>query len=101
MAMTACSDYAQGVDDLGEAVDDTARAGTKGVVAATLATRFPEVPKELITPFTDCVIDNATASELRHYAGAAIVGASDTTVDTIKGALTRPETVQCLGKATA
>lgn len=91
MALTACAPVQQ-------AVDNTARQGAKGVVTETLATRFPQVPKELITPFTDCVIDNSTASEIREYAKAAVVGVDDGTADTIRTVLSRPETVQCLQK---
>ena len=79
-----------------QAVDDTARQGAKGVVAETLATRFSQVPKELITPFTDCVIDNASALEIRDFARAAVVGVDDQTVQTVRAVLARPETVQCL-----
>ena len=79
-----------------QAVDDTARQGAKGVVTETLATRFPQVPKELITPFTDCIIDNSTALEIRDYARAAVVGVGDQTVETIRVVLSRPETQQCL-----
>lgn len=91
LALTACTEVQQ-------AVDNTARQGAKGVVAETLATRFPQVPKELITPFTDCVIDNAKAVEIREFAKAAIVGVDDTTVATVKNVLSRPETVKCLSE---
>tara|TARA_R110002074_G_scaffold97574_4_gene211828 strand:+ start:69 stop:398 length:330 start_codon:yes stop_codon:yes gene_type:complete len=92
-ALTACTEVQQ-------AVDNTARQGAKGVVTETLATRFPQVPKELITPFTDCIIDNSTALEVREYIRAAAVGVDDTTAATVKGVLARPETVQCLQSAT-
>ncbi|MGJ5620776.1 hypothetical protein [Sulfitobacter sp. MF3-043] len=91
-ALTACVEVQQ-------AVDNTARQGAKGVVTETLATRFPQVPKQLITPFTDCIIDNSTALEIREYVRAAAVGVDDTTTATIKGVLARPETVQCLQAA--
>jgi len=78
------------------AVDKTARQGVKGVVTEVLATRFPQVPKELITPFTDCIIDNSTASEIRDYVKAAAVGVDDETTATIKAVLSRPETRTCL-----
>jgi hypothetical protein len=92
LALTACAPVQQ-------AVDNTARQGAKGVVTETLATRFPQVPKQLITPFTDCIIDNSSAVEIREYAKAAIVGVDDATVATIRGVLARPETVQCLQKS--
>ena len=89
LALSACTEVQQ-------AVDNTARQGAKGVVAETLATRFPQVPKELITPFTDCIIDNSTALEIRDFARAAVVGVDDQTVTTVRTVLARPETQQCL-----
>lgn len=88
-ALTACT-------ELEQAVDNTARQGAKGVVTETLVTRFPQVPKELITPFTDCIIDNSTALEIREYLRAAAAGVDDQTVATVRTVLARPETVSCL-----
>ena len=87
--LTACT-------EMTEAVDSTARAGAKGVVTETLATRFPQVPKQLITPFTDCIIDYASAMEAREFARAAVVGVDETTVTTVRNILARPETRTCL-----
>lgn len=81
------------------AVDSTARTASKGVVTETLATRFPQVPKELITPFTDCIIDNSSAVEIRDYARAAVVGVDDTTAATVRTVLARPETQSCVTQA--
>ena len=81
------------------AVDNTARQGAKGVVAETLATRFPQVPQQLITPFTDCIIDNADALEIREFARAAVVGVTDATAETARTVLSRVETQQCLTSA--
>lgn len=91
--LTACAPVQQ-------AVDSTARQGAKGVITETLATRFPQVPKELITPFTDCIIDNASALEIRDFARAAVLGVDDQTVATVRTVLSRPETVQCLQTTT-
>ena len=85
-----------GCVEVQQAVDDTARQGSKGVVTEILATRFPQVPKELITPFTDCIIDNADALELRELARAAVVGVEETTTGTVRTILSRPETRTCL-----
>ena len=81
------------------AVDRTARQAARGVVTETLATRFPNLPKEQITPVTDCIIDNAKAIELREFARAAVAGVNDLTVDVVRNILTRPETVACVGNA--
>ncbi len=91
-AATACTDASQRVDMI-------AREGAKGVVTEAIATRFPQVPKQLITPFTNCIIDNADALEIRVFAKSAIVGVDDETVATIRAVLSRPETVRCLSQS--
>tara|TARA_R110002110_G_scaffold117021_20_gene289224 strand:- start:1535 stop:1864 length:330 start_codon:yes stop_codon:yes gene_type:complete len=88
-ALAACA-------EMTEAVDSTARAGAKGVVTETLATRFPQVPKQLIEPFTNCIIDYASAMEVREFARAAVVGVDETTVTAVRSILARPETRTCL-----
>ncbi|MGJ8544432.1 MAG: hypothetical protein ACSHWZ_03235 [Sulfitobacter sp.] len=90
LALSACT-------EVESAVDRTARKGAKSVVTEILATRFPAVPKQLITPFTDCIIDNSSALEIREYARATIGGVSETTVDVVRAVLKRPETVSCVG----
>ncbi len=85
-------------DEASQRVDGIAREGAKGVVTETIATRFPQVPKELITPFTDCIIDNADAYEVRVFAKSAVMGVDDTTVATIRSVLARPETTRCLSQ---
>ncbi|MEM6306259.1 MAG: hypothetical protein AAF744_16195 [Pseudomonadota bacterium] len=86
-----------GCTEVQTAVDSTARQGTKSVVAEVLATRFSQVPQQLITPFTDCIIDNATADEVQEYVKAAVRGVDDGTVAAVHSALSRRETVTCLG----
>ena len=85
-----------GCAEVQTAVDTTARNGAKGVVTEALATRFPQVPKALIEPFTNCVIDNASALEVREFARSALVGVDDATVEVIRNVLARPETRACL-----
>lgn len=82
-----------------KAVDDVARRSAKAAVSETLTTRFPAVPKAVVTPFTDCVIDNSSGSEIGQFAKAAVVGTDDTTVALITDILSRPATQQCAGKA--
>jgi len=91
LSLAACEEASQRVDSI-------AREGAKGVVTETIATRFPQVPKQLITPFTDCIIDNADANEVRVFAKSAIIGVDDTTVATVRSVLSRPETVRCLSQ---
>ena len=92
LATSACAQATQQVDSI-------AREGTKGVITETLATRFPQVPKQLITPFTDCIVDNADAAQVRVFAKSAVIGVDDTTVATVRAVLSRPETVQCLSRS--
>lgn len=96
VALVLCAATLAACTEVEQAVDNTARRGAKGVVTETLATRFPQVPKELITPFTDCIIDNSSAVEIREYAKAAVVGVDDGTVETVRTVLARPETAACL-----
>ena len=86
LAASACAQATQQVDSI-------AREGTKGVITETLATRFPQVPKQPITPFTDCIVDNADAAQVRVFAKSAVIGVDDTTVATVRAVLPRPETV--------
>jgi len=76
-----------GCTEVTQAVDNTARQGAKGVVTEVLATRFPQVPKELITPFTDCIIDNSDAGEIQEYVKAAVRGVDEGTAATVKTGL--------------
>ncbi|WP_299622104.1 hypothetical protein [uncultured Tateyamaria sp.] len=89
LALTACAETTQAVDDVG-------RRSAKATVAKALSTRFPAVPQAAVTPFTDCVIDNASLRELRSFAGDAITGVDEATVALITTVLQRPETQQCI-----
>lgn len=100
IAILLCIATLTGCIEVQTAVDNTARQGAKGVVTEVLATRFPQVPKALITPFTDCIIDNSSAEEIQEYVKAAVRGVDDGTVVTVRTVLSRSETQSCLqGKA--
>ncbi len=75
--------------------DEIARAQAKKAVNPVLAERFPGVPLE---PATNCVIDNATASELFQLARAGATTVAQTDAELIVQIATRPETIQCLLK---
>ena len=94
LGLTACAQATQ-------VVDDVARRSAKVAVNETIATRFPAVPKQFITPFTDCVIDNATAREIGEFAKDAVIGVSDTTATLVRAVLERPGTQQCVLRAGA
>ena len=87
-----------GCEQTTTAVDNAARASAKKAVTETLVTRFPAVPKAAITPFTDCVIDNASRFEIFEIAKAGATGVTPATIETVTTISTRPETVQCISK---
>lgn len=95
-ALILCAATLAACTEVTQAVDNTARKGAKGVVTEVLATRFPQVPKKLITPFTDCIIENSDAGEIQEYVKAAVRGVDDGTAETVKAVLARSETQSCL-----
>ena len=92
LLLSACAEGQQTADAL-------ARQSAKSVVAEVVATKFPFVPKAAVTPFTDCIIDNATSSEILTLASAAVLGVSDETVEITGQVLNRSETQTCVARA--
>lgn len=73
--------------------DTFARDAAKSAVNPIIATRFPGVPLE---PATNCVIDNASASEIVTLATSAGSGANDAVARLALDIASRPATIQCL-----
>ena len=73
--------------------DELARDAAKNAVRPVLQDRLPGVPVE---PATDCVIDNATASEILSLAADAVTGPNANTVEIVSDILVRPDTLTCL-----
>ena len=73
--------------------DQIARDQAKKAVNPVLAQRFPGVPLE---PATNCVIDNASASEILQLARAGTTTVSQTDAELVVEIATRPETIRCL-----
>ncbi len=92
LGLSACVEIQQATDRAGR---DTA----KTVMPEALAIYFPQVPKALFTPFTNCVVDNADAAEVQALAADTITGVDQGTADTIRTVLARPETQDCLRAA--
>jgi hypothetical protein len=92
LALTACADVMQ-------ATDQAARTTAKKAVNEAIITQFPQVPKNLVTPFTNCVVDNAEVAEINALAQDAVVGVDTQSGTIIKGILARPATQQCLSAA--
>ncbi len=84
LALASCADVQ----------DELARDAAKRTVRPALAENFPGVPLE---PASDCVINNASASELTRLALAAGQPAvSPQTSALVVEIATRPETIRCL-----
>ncbi|RVV96642.1 hypothetical protein EKE94_17325 [Mesobaculum littorinae] len=75
---------------------DLTRASAKSAVRPVLAQRMPGVNAE---PAVNCVIDNASSTEIRALASDAVTGPTEATVQTVAGVLGRPGTVTCLQAA--
>ncbi len=77
--------------------DQVAREAARVAVARTVEARFPGVPVALVT---DCVIDNASVTEIGTVAvEAATGGPGPRTAAVVTDVLLRPQTVSCLGAA--
>ena len=84
LALASCADVQ----------DELARDAAKRTLRPALAENFPGVPLE---PASDCVINNASASELTRLALAAGQPAvSPQTSALVVEIATRPETIRCL-----
>jgi len=84
LALMACADVQ----------DQIARDAARQAVRPALAERFPGVPLE---PASDCVIDNASAGELRRLAlASAQPTLSPETQALVVEIATRPQTIRCL-----
>ncbi len=82
--------------EIQQAADRTGRTAAKSAVTEAIYTRFPQVPKELVAPFTDCIVDNATGPEIAALAQDAIVGVDGESAEMIRTILSRPATARCL-----
>lgn len=80
----ACSPQAQ---------DALARDAAKSVVARTAAERLPGVPVE---PYTDCIIDNASAQQILALAADSVTGPTESSWEIVSQIASKPETLQCL-----
>lgn len=89
MLITASCDTAQ------EVVTKGTRDTAKTVVNQVVERKFPGLNA---APITDCVIDNASTSEILTIAKASVVGIQPDTVDTVVSISQRPETAACIAK---
>ena len=78
--------------------EDLTRSAARSVVTRSLAARYPDVP---IEPVLNCVIDNATQSELIGLASDSVTGPTAATAGTIAAIASRPATLTCLTRSRA
>lgn len=72
---------------------EVARASARSVVNDVVESRFPGVP---LTPVTDCIINNATGSEIVSIAQDAVLGSpSQETVELVIRIASRRDTITC------
>ena len=74
-------------------LQDTVRAKAKTVVNGLVAQQFPGVNA---APVTDCIMDNASSSEILSLGQAAVVGVTPTTSQLMTTIAGRPETLLCI-----
>ena len=73
--------------------DQIAQEAARKAVRPVLAEQFPGVPLE---GAADCMIDNATASEIISLANDAAAGPTASTVEIVAEIAVRPDTIDCL-----
>ncbi|SFP32905.1 hypothetical protein [Tranquillimonas alkanivorans] len=73
--------------------EDLTRAAARSAIRPILADVAPGVPLE---PAADCVVDNATAPELRALAADSVTGPTASTRQILITVAARPATLQCL-----
>jgi hypothetical protein len=73
--------------------DQIARDAARSAITPVLIERFPGVPLE---PALNCVIDNASAVQIRALALDSVAGPTESTVQIVTDIVSRPETLTCL-----
>jgi hypothetical protein len=73
--------------------DQIARDQARNAINPVLAKQFPGVPLE---PATNCVINEASASEILRLAKAGTIGLSPSDTELVVEIATRPDTLKCL-----
>lgn len=76
-----------------QAQDALARDAARAAITPVLTERFPGVPLE---PALDCVIENASAAQIRTLALDGLTGPTESTVEIVGNIVRRPETLTCL-----
>lgn len=86
LALSGC-DVAQTV------VDDTVRQTAENTIVTVVEKQFPNVNAR---PVANCVVDNASSSEILSIAGDSVTGIDGDTVSKVLEIVKRPDTVTCI-----
>lgn len=81
---------------VGATADTLAREAARATVTPLLQARFPGVP---VAPISDCVISNASASEIVTLATAATTSDTSAAAPVLSGILQRQDTILCVARA--
>ncbi|MCA0939005.1 hypothetical protein LCM08_07350 [Salipiger pacificus] len=73
--------------------DQIARQAAKSTVARVVADKYPGLPVE---PALDCVIDNASSTQIYALAADSVTGPTASTVEVVSDIVSKPETLTCL-----
>ena len=84
LLLAACSPQSQ---------DQIARSAAKSTVSRVVAEQFPGGP---VQPSIDCIIDNASATQIYALAADSVTGPTASTVEVVRDIVQRPETIRCL-----
>lgn len=76
-------------------LDAASRQVARNVINSEMQNRLPGVN---VSPYTDCVVNNATTAELIDLAQASRAGVSGT-ADSVASIVSRPATSQCIASA--
>jgi hypothetical protein len=76
-----------------EDADQMARRTAKSAVNQVVAQNFPGVNA---APYTDCIVDNATADEVLNLATGVLTGPDASTTEIVLNIAARPATAQCI-----
>jgi len=83
VGLAACSPAAQ---------DQLTREAARAAITPVVTDRFPGVP---VQPTLDCLIDNASAVQLRALAADAVTGPTESTVQIVTDIAAQSATLEC------
>ncbi|SMX47298.1 hypothetical protein [Maliponia aquimaris] len=84
LLLTACTPQSQ---------DQIARNAARSALTPVVMEQFPGVPVE---PTLNCLIDNASAQQIRTLAADALLGPNENTLQITRDIASKPETLRCL-----